>query len=682
MDGKNQKMGDQFKGFVPIHTIFYAVFHPTEGTKVRFEFPPGNLENHNINFDTIKNYIIPKPQLCHKLLTLKYKNYRIASYPVTVNSAIYARNFFSFNFVFVFQYDCETSPYEPAIARLGKMFKVLEEQNLILSKAEKDPVFYQNSPEGVTQDGKSNSEKGTVKLPKVQNNVRSEYEQVTEGSFSLHDLVLRVYQDLNNYSECLIPIDDGNAVDIKIFPLMTPPQSNVSIEDVPVSTVNLKKVIDLNWDPTMLKIVPFIDGLNCVSKIAKLSNSSPDLVMECVKHLIYYDCVFLADIFQFSNIYAPTSLLRCFLTDLALATECQSHVVCEESSLLPSVPFDRGESLDSEHSDHDFSGLHSINRSLGSLKNSMSSKSAISSHRHKQSVSSASEASLCKSGKHSQGSFSSNNTNSSNILPRYLPTRSCLFDLYRSLSQGVTVKEWYAANCNTIRHNRIDIRRFISFGVMKGLIYRCHSYPVIKKLDIFDLAKNSSLDAGLSSNSSNVKRGKNKNRSNNIFSTSDIRFGAEEDDGTKKHRNALDSEIADQVLKNVYKKLSAVDTSDSKNGIANLMKRLDAQRSSATAPSNSISNLYRLRNSERPSRVSFDKQQEDRKSGKNLTSADEKSKEEEFADHVARRQRDILLLRSIEAADNLDKICVELEMPRSQVEDLLKILGDYKIVNS
>ncbi|QLQ82211.1 hypothetical protein HG537_0G04660 [Torulaspora globosa] len=668
-------MVDQFKGFVPIHTIFYSVFHPTEGTKVRFEFPPGNLENHNINFDTIKNYIIPKPQLCHKLLTLKYKNYRIASYPVTVNSPIYARNFFSFNFVFVFQYDCETSPYEPAIARLGKMFKVLEEQNLILSKAEKDPVFYQNNPEGVTQDGKSNSEKA-VKV------AWSEYEQGAEGSFSLQDLVLRVYQDLNNYSECLIPIDDGNAVDIKIFPLMTPPQSNVSIEDVPVSTVNLKKVIDLNWDPTMLKIVPFIDGLNCVSKIAKLSNSSPDLVVECVKHLIYYDCVFLADIFQFSNIYAPTSLLRCFLTDPALATECQSHVVCEESSPLPSVPFDRGESLDAEYLGHDFSGLHSTNRSLGSLKNSMSSKSALSSHRHKQSVSSASEASLCKSGKHSQGSFSSNNTNLSNILPRYLPTRSCLFDLYRSLSQGVTVREWYAANCNTIRHNRIDVRRFISFGVMKGLIYRCHSYPIIKKLEIFDLAKNSSLSAGLSSNASNVKRNKNKNRSTKIFSTSDIRFAAEEDDGAKKHRNALDSEIADQVLKNVYKKLSAVDTSDSRIGIKNLMKRLDPQRSSTNAPGSSISNLYRLRNSDRPSRVSFDKQQEDSKSGRNLASADERSKEEQFEDQLARKQRDILLLKSIEAADNLDKICVELEMPRNQIEDLLGILGDYKIVNS
>lgn len=669
-------MGDQFKGFVPIHTILYAVFHPTEGTKVRFEFPPGNLENHGINFDTIKNYIIPKPQLCHKLLTLKYKNYRIASYPVTVNSPIYARNFFSFNFVFIFQYDCETSPYEPAIARLGKMFKVLEEQNLILSKAENDPVFFQYNPEGVTQD------KAAQNLSKVQSNARSESTEAHKSSFSLKDLVLRVYQDLNNYSECLIPIDDGNAVDIKIFPLMTPPQSNVSIEDVPVSTVKLKKVIDVNWDPTMLKIVPYIDGINCVSKIAKLSDSAPDLVLECVKHLIYYDCVFLADIFQFSSIYAPTSLLRCFLTDSALSAECQTHVVCEEPCRLPNMPFERGENLDSDFIEHDLSGSHSLSRSLGSRRNSMSSKSAVSSHRHKQSVSSVSEASLYKTGKHSQSSFSSNNTNLSNMLPRYLPTCSCLFDLYRTLSQGVTVKEWYGQNCSIIRHNRIDVRRFISFGVMKGLIYRCHPYPVMKKLEIFDLAKNSSVGLKSSLDSTGAKRNKNKNPSKNIFSTSDIRFGAEEDDRTKRHQMALDSEIADQVLKKVYKKLSTVDSTESRFGSADMIKRLDRQKSFGSMPDNAASNLYRLRNSERPSRVSFDRQQEDKKLARMLGPADEKKKDLELAEQKEKRERDLFLIRSVEAADNLDKMCVELELPRNQVEDLLKVLGDYKIINS
>lgn len=135
-------MASQFEGFVDIHSIFYSTFHPTEGSKVKFDFPPRSLENSGINFDSIKNYVIPKRALCHRLITFKYGNYRIACYPVTVNSSIYARNFFSFNFVFVFPFNCETSPYEPAIERLGKMFRVLEIQNQILSKSENDTIMF------------------------------------------------------------------------------------------------------------------------------------------------------------------------------------------------------------------------------------------------------------------------------------------------------------------------------------------------------------------------------------------------------------------------------------------------------------------------------------------------------------------------------------------------------------
>lgn len=350
---------------MPIHTIFYSVFHPTEGSKIKYEFPPNNLKSHGINFNTIKNYIIPKPILCHKLITFKYGTYRIVCYPVTINSPIYARNFFSFNFVFVFPYDCETSPYEPAITRLGKMFKVLEEQNQLLSKSERDPVFFdlkaiENSlltPSTAGPPATSNPSSNTTPThptsDKDAKDLRSnrfngeKYNDIIkdlglpESTFSIQDLLMRIFQDLNNYSECLIPIDDGNAVDIKIFPLLRPPTTCVSLEDVPLSSVNLKKIIDVNWDPTMMGIVPYIDGLNSIAKISKFSHSDPSLVIECIRHLIYYKCVTLSDIFQFSNIYAPSSLIRNFLTDPLMATDCQSYVTFPEISKLSNLPLNK-----------------------------------------------------------------------------------------------------------------------------------------------------------------------------------------------------------------------------------------------------------------------------------------------------------------------------------------------------
>lgn len=686
-------MVDHFEGFVPIHTIFYAVFHPTEGTKVRSEFPPGNLESNNINFDTIKNYVIPKPQLCHKLLTLKYKNYRLASYPVTINSSFYARNFFSFNFVFVFPYDCETSPYEPAIARLGKMFRVLEEQNQILSKAERDTVYFDFKSAETTadQDSKLNSEKGTKKPAQNQGLVLEKYYQIltdiekNESNFSVKDLVMRIYQDLNNYSECLIPIDAGNAVDIKIFPLMTPPNSRISIEDVPTSTVNLNKVIDVNWDPTMLKIVPYIDGLNSIAKIAKLSDSDPDLVVECIKHLIYYNCVLLSDIFQFSNIYAPASLLRMFLTDTTLASECQVYAVLAESSKLPSLPFERATKGEVESINQDLPTSRRKRRESGSRTTSMSSSSEVSSHKQQSFTPSPSSNLLYKTGKQSEGSFSSYNTNGSRQTAKHLPTKSCLFDLYRSLSQGIALREWYRINFNTIRANNIDVRRFITFGIIKGLIYRCYSFPVMKNLEIFDFAKRLNAEGAAPSAAYNKKINKPQTFSKNIFSTSDIKFGAEESGkGSNKKHTALNLDIGDEVLRNVYKKISNTYHSESRSTLANPMSRLYQNGSQGSLSDSSNSNIYHPKRSERQSKVSFDMNQEGVIRAKPFAASQRvRTKDDEAMRSLERkRETELLLLESVEAAESIDQICVKLEKPRHQVEELLKELGDYKIINS
>lgn len=692
MSNSDATMVDHFEGFVPIHTIFYAVFHPTEGTKVRNEFPPGNLESNNINFDTIKNYVIPKPQLCHKLLTLKYKNYRLVSYPVTINSSFYARNFFSFNFVFVFPYDCETSPYEPAIARLGKMFRVLEEQNQILSKAERDPVYFDFKSAETTadQDNKLNSEKGTKNLAQNQGLALEKYYQIltdienNESNFSVKDLVMRIYQDLNNYSECLIPIDAGNAVDIKIFPLMTPPNSRISIEDVPTSTVNLNKVIDVNWDPTMLKIVPYIDGLNSIAKIAKLSDSDPDLVVECIKHLIYYNCVLLSDIFQFSNIYAPASLLRMFLTDTTLSSECQLYVVIAESSKLPSFVFERG-IKEAESIHQDLPTSRRKRRESDSRTTSMSSSSEVSSHKQQPFSPSSSGNILYKTGKQHEGSISSYNSNGSRQTAKHLPTKSCLFDLYRSLSQGTTLREWYRMNFNIIRANNIDVRRFITFGIINGLIYRCYSFPVMKNLEVFDFAKRLNAEGDVPPAAYNKRINKAQTFSKNIFSTSDIKFGTEDSGkGSNKKHPVLNLDIGDEVLRNVYKKISSTYHCESRSTLANPMSRLYQNESQGSLSDSSTTNIYHPKRSERQSKVSFDMNQEGVIRAKPFTASQRaQTKDDEMIRSLERkRETELLLLESVEAAESFDQICVKLEKPRQEVEELLKELGDYKIINS
>ncbi|CCK72967.1 nitrogen permease regulating protein NPR2 KNAG_0M01140 [Huiozyma naganishii CBS 8797] len=504
-------MMSKFEGFVPIHTLFYTIFHPTEGSKVCYQFPPGNLQHYDINFDAIKNYIIPKPQLCHRLLTMKYGNYRIVSYPVAVQSSSYARNYFRFNFVFVFPYECATSPYEPAITRLGKMFRVLEEQSQVLSRAERDDSLFKGDK--LPFDNNSAKNQAPLTHALISKTKSFSPDKKTEGDIhliSVQDLIMRIYQDLNNYSECLIPIDEGNAIDIKIFPLINPPTSvHLSIEDVPMLVVKLKKIIDLNWDPTMVSILPFINGVNSILNIARLSDSDPELVIECIKHLIYYKCVIITDIFQFSNIYAPSSLINEFLTDPTMAYDCQEYVTLPKSSRLIHMPLQ--------------TSVPGSRNNKHKKSNSLSSTGVLSWQSNSQYSNNSSEFYSMSNKKRSESSLSSEGTpgaGRSDDHTIYYPTRMVLFDLYRSLSQGITLEKWYTTNFTTIRSNYIDVRKFIQFGTIKKIIYRVLSYPVLEKRRNSIIAK----QMGKSKMAEKAPHSKNA-----FFSTSDIKF----DDGDR-----------------------------------------------------------------------------------------------------------------------------------------------------
>ena len=576
-------MASQFKGFVPIHTIFYANFHPTEGSKVCYQFPPNNLQSHSINFDSFKNYIIPKPQLCHRLLTFKYGDYRIVSYPVTVNSPIYARNFFSFNFVFVFPYECATCPYEPSIKRLGKMFMLLEEQIQILSRAAEDPIYFKTQGTSGNSDGKEGKAAGLVAV--AGESWASGVTSIGAGvapaynNFSIEDLLRRIFQDLNNYSECLIPITKGNTVDIKIFPLLRPPTSiQLSIEDVPVSLVDLNKIVDLNWDPTMISILPFIDGLNCISNISKLSDSDPNLVIECIKHLIYYNCVIITDIFKFTNIYTPTSLIHNFLTDPKLSYDCQNYVTAPSDSSLNWLPFRASSSRAGSESQTGrlrFKGLHKKSSSMVSSKSTPTSirSGSNTSAGSDDTVSSETTSSTMNSGyvhdrKASEGSVSSDGYFASVVRTRYLPLRSTLFDLYRSLNYGMDLKCWYEKHFEVIQSNNIDVRRFIRFGLINKIIYRVHSYPVL--LDSNEIM--TGLDEGrqrepftpsttvatTTTTAAAAAAAANSGTENLLLSTSDIKL-----------------DVGDKILNSIYKKLLKVSFEDSEKNIQEQVKSKD-----------------------------------------------------------------------------------------------------------
>ena len=213
--------------------------------------------------------------------------------------------------------------------------------------------------------------------------------------FALCEILL---EDLNLYSETQIPIDEQNTLNVKLFPTYPPPP-RLQPHNVPLSLVGLQKLVDPNWDLTMLRILPYIDGVNSLRQISIRADADFRLVRKAVEHLVYYGCVILLDVFHFNAIYACTSQISDFIEDEDAQAECLAYIY---EGVGPEAPRD--------------------DKKLG-------------------------------------------------------PTH--LVEHYLSLRQGLSVKNWYLDHATSLVG--VDIRRLITFGVIRGFLYRVHKYAVATK---------------------------------------------------------------------------------------------------------------------------------------------------------------------------------------------------------
>lgn len=129
------------------------------------------------------------------------------------------------------------------------------------------------------------------------------------------------------------------------------------------------------------------------------------LVKKSVRQLLYYRCVVMVDLFQFSNVYVPSPKLNAVLCDPQMISSCYAYVMTPEiitPSLSPSPP--------------------------PSLAGEILS-----------------------------------------IQPHVL------LGFYAQLQRNVTTGEFLLRN-RFVEHG-IDIRRFVTFGLINGLIQRIHAFP-------------------------------------------------------------------------------------------------------------------------------------------------------------------------------------------------------------
>ncbi|KAF2637407.1 nitrogen permease regulator 2 [Massarina eburnea CBS 473.64] len=420
-----------------IKAIFFTRFHHEKGSRVLHQVPEGSitpsasscaLRNPLFTFSSVTSYLIPNQQFCDRLLTFCTNHYRVIGYPVCIREGKYSRNEYIFNLALVVEESLsDWVGYGEVVRKLGRLLRGLEEQGGFLSEEEVGMSVWDDEGSYFGDGWRFGMDGG-------------------HGS-KVHALCENVLEDLNNYAECMIPIDDSNTINLKLFPTRPPPPP-IHAHTVPLLTISLSKLSrPLSSDLTLTRILPYINGINSVSHIAQLADADLSLTRKAIQHLVYYGCLVLLDVFSFGVVYAPTAEIGGFIVDEAVGEECGRYV--------KTLGFGRG-SVSTGVRDHD---------------DRMSVSSAAS--QHSETFSSASG-----SGTHATA------TVDGHISDEDVPNipHDTLIALYTSLRQGLTLRNWVLENLSLL--SGIDVRRFITFGIIKGFLYRVHKYAIATSISL------------------------------------------------------------------------------------------------------------------------------------------------------------------------------------------------------
>ncbi|XP_031628236.1 GATOR complex protein NPRL2 [Contarinia nasturtii] len=274
----------------PIRCIFLSEFHDTAGSKITCQFPEGYVSKEV--FDAVNVYIIPKPQLQGCVLTVNALGYKIVGYPVRIEHQRYTRNAFYFNLCFVCNSWARTVQYEPIVRKLSEYFKMMEAESTFLSRDEGKANVFKVLNKVLTD---LNANKATT---------------IVEGETTIHLKIISYFSDPPIIYDHLVPM------------------FNDKFKDIPRDT----------WDLTTQQVLPYINGINHITRIAADSDVEIGLVKACIQNLVYYQVVEVLPLLKYSNVYMCTRNLQKLSTDKELTQACRKFVALDSSpTLLPSI---------------------------------------------------------------------------------------------------------------------------------------------------------------------------------------------------------------------------------------------------------------------------------------------------------------------------------------------------------
>ena len=237
------------------------------GRTLAAQEPPEYIKTEQ--FDAISDYLIPKPQLCGRLLTLRAFGHVVLCWPTCIeNNKKYARNALIFSLGLVLQ---PAAGDEGAPHRYGE---VLGRAAACLTELERESSF------------------------------------LSARRDELHHLLPQLLRDLRARGRCTLAVDASHAVELALPPRPPPPPPPPQDHLAPVLVAEPPAAAVRGWDLALQRLLPLMDGTQPVARIAAAACVDVALARRATATLQAGGWVRLLPLFSFSQRYAATAALH------------------------------------------------------------------------------------------------------------------------------------------------------------------------------------------------------------------------------------------------------------------------------------------------------------------------------------------------------------------------------------
>ena len=225
-------------------------------------------------FDAMSDYIITGSELADQIICVSTCNIHLMAMSTSISDARYERNSLLFSVGFVLRREEDVVwPFRGPLTTIVSTFKTMELETQFLSS--------------------------TNRIQRIQ---------------SILEAILISLNSQN--AEANLILDSSNQINLKLF---RPPRAlarRVPDYAVPILLVPEWQLQMFDWDLTINWIIPHIDGIKNALLIAKESEMDDEMCAACLRVLKHHGVIDVCDIFRYSNVYESTPLASSLLLSL------------------------------------------------------------------------------------------------------------------------------------------------------------------------------------------------------------------------------------------------------------------------------------------------------------------------------------------------------------------------------